>query len=1088
MSSDINSITNRKMTRMALVNWGPYEQPDIIDISDFTLLVGMNGAGKTMSMDAIAFTLYGIKDFNAAAKNDGETRMNRRNLIKIIHGSTRSADRPYLRPDEVISWCIIEFYDRKRGKYFLCGQVSESRDLTSCKTWRFVLDDCRIEDFKFRSDDGSEIYGRGDCLYKGSHVRLDTFQERTNGLKQIAKALGIPGNFAKVSGVIKKTMALRPDADINRFIADSILDEKEGSNEILASLRSMQDNYAAAAAELDRVEKERDALKNANDAADAYLAASRRYTISSMKNSRKKVFDAEAGIRAKEKEKKEKEADRAGIDERIAFLRRRCDVVQDDMMQEYNASGLSSFDTLENKTRNDIERAHADEDVLLSKETDLLRFKTGAKDALSLFGDDPEAGKIAAQLDRNSPDERRDAFRAFEGFKERNIESLRRKKYDAEKQRDSLSCMIADKNKKIKDLENDILSFPKDHAEAKRRLETYFEQKGKNVPVKFAVELIRSVKDIEWQRAVETLIGSRRFNIIVPAEYADEAYGFFKREKIFGVPVVMTNVLKDEEIREGTAAAMLDIINNDARRFFARIIGNVQLADSEQQVKEFAAERKPSITKDGTYSSGHSRSVSRPAEKLYIGKDAVRIQLAEARQQLRALKMKHMGSVRLVKEYSRKTKALDDIYLDYARYDFEAPEKLCAVRQKISSLKKELRELEARTADIRTAYVRKKEELDAVRKDLEREYQKAGAAENAVVSIEEDIRKLEGYRTSSLEDYRVLCDRYPDYEFEIEGEIARARKNDKPFDGASDRTVADNESNMKKALVSMEQLQKICCMMRGEKNLELSSGPDKIPVFRKMFADLDNVRIEECREAVRVQKDRLRMGLIQNFIARLSEQIDNANKEKHKKNRILSRMRFGQQRYQFKIEPCREGAMQLFYKIKEELDSAMSPEALASMLDVDTELNETVLEFLDVILKDIDSTKYTDYRNYLKCDMRIEEDNNMSYDLSTKAGESSNGEKQTPYLIILAVSLCTLYPNSEDVAKVCLMDEAFAAWSGDRIAQMISYFKENGFQVIFAAPDSMFNTVSRYMDTVVTCVKAADSPYAFYCDGSVLKD
>ena len=117
------NAANRKMTRMALVNWGPYEQPDIIELSDFTIFTGMNGTGKTMSMDAVAFALYGIKDFNAAAKNDGETRMNRRNLIKIIHGSTKSADCPYLRPDAVISWCIIEFYDSLTHKSIVLNNI-----------------------------------------------------------------------------------------------------------------------------------------------------------------------------------------------------------------------------------------------------------------------------------------------------------------------------------------------------------------------------------------------------------------------------------------------------------------------------------------------------------------------------------------------------------------------------------------------------------------------------------------------------------------------------------------------------------------------------------------------------------------------------------------------------------------------------------------------------------------------------------------------------------------------------------------------------------------------------------------------------
>ena len=1080
------STANRKMTRMVLVNWGPYEQPDIIDLSDFTIFTGMNGTGKTMSMDAVAFTLYGIKDFNAAAKNDGEIRMNRRNLIKIVHGSTKSADCPYLRPEAVISWCIVEFYDSKRKKYFLCGQVSESRDLSSCKTWRFVIDDCRIEDFKFRSDDGTEIYSRGECTCKGIPVRLDTFQEKGNGLKQIAKAMGIPGNFQKVAGVIKKTMALRPDADINRFIADSILDEKESSNEILASLRTMQDNYTEATAELERVEKERDVLKRANDAADEYLSANRKLIMSRIKNAYRKVSDADTGILEKKKEVSERGSDLERIKLEADALEKLQETARSEMMQIYNSNGLAAVDAINSGRENTLRQLERDEKDLISEETDVMRFKQAAKDSLRAFEGDMEAAGIVKLLDSASPDDLRRAFRMLEGFKDEHVETIRRKQYDAEKYRDEIYEQISSANSELRALSSNTPIYPKIYADAKKRIEDHFAENGKNVPVKFAVELIRGIKDEKWQTAIETLLGKRRFSIIVPAEYEDEAYDFIKSEKIYGVEIVMTSILRDEEIRGGTAAAILEIVNNDAKKYFGRIIGNIWLADSEQQVKEFAKEKKASITMDGTRSSGYSRSVSRQEKILYIGEDAVRIQTAAVRQKIRGLNAKHAESLKRIKELKAKTGSLDALHFEYGRYDFEASIKLTEIRKKIASVKKEIEDFREETADVRAEYKKKEEEYNSIRKQALDKAGECGAVSGKIEEIRKEISELEKSREQAKANYDALCREYPDYEFEVIGEIEKAVKAGRPPEGSSDKAVSDNALSADQKKSEMERRQEECCRMRGEKNINLLIGPDKIPVFRKMFADLDNVRFEECREAVRTQKDRLRHGLIQNFIARLSEQIDNANKEKNRKNRILSKMRFGQQRYQFKIEPRREGTMKLFYKIKEELDGAMSPEALTAMLDVDTQLNDTVLEFLDVILKDIDSTKYTDYRNYLKCDMRIEEDNSMSYDLSSKAGESSNGEKQTPYLIILAVSLCTLYPDSSDVAKICLMDEAFAAWSDDRIGQMISYFRENGFQVIFAAPDSMYNSVSKYMDTVVTCVKSSDSPYAFYCDGTVL--
>ena len=70
----VRAKTGKTATRMVLVNWGPFEQPDTVNFTDLSMFVGTNGSGKTMSMDAVAFCLYGISDFNASAKKNGEQK------------------------------------------------------------------------------------------------------------------------------------------------------------------------------------------------------------------------------------------------------------------------------------------------------------------------------------------------------------------------------------------------------------------------------------------------------------------------------------------------------------------------------------------------------------------------------------------------------------------------------------------------------------------------------------------------------------------------------------------------------------------------------------------------------------------------------------------------------------------------------------------------------------------------------------------------------------------------------------------------------------------------------------------------------
>ena len=186
----------------------------------------------------------------------------------------------------------------------------------------------------------------------------------------------------------------------------------------------------------------------------------------------------------------------------------------------------------------------------------------------------------------------------------------------------------------------------------------------------------------------------------------------------YGIEIVMTSILRDEEVRKGTAAAALDVVNNDARKYFNRIIGNIWLADSEQQVKEFAKEKKASITRDGTRSSGYSRSVSRPEKILYIGEDAMRIQTAAVRQKVRSLNTRHAESLRRIREFKAKSGSLDALHFEYGRYDFEASQELAETRKKIASIKEEIKNFREETADIRAEYEKKKEEYNDIVQNL----------------------------------------------------------------------------------------------------------------------------------------------------------------------------------------------------------------------------------------------------------------------------------------------------------------------------------------------------------------------------------
>lgn len=73
-------------------------------------------------------------------------------------------------------------------------------------------------------------------------------------------------------------------------------------------------------------------------------------------------------------------------------------------------------------------------------------------------------------------------------------------------------------------------------------------------------------------------------------------------------------------------------------------------------------------------------------------------------------------------------------------------------------------------------------------------------------------------------------------------------------------------------------------------------------------------------------------------------------------------------------------------------------------------------------------------------------------------------------MCILAASLIQYYPRDRICARIAFIDEAFAALSGERIEQMVNYFEQNGFQVIYAAPPSKISSIGSYINSTISLV------------------
>ena len=284
------------------------------------------------------------------------------------------------------------------------------------------------------------------------------------------------------------------------------------------------------------------------------------------------------------------------------------------------------------------------------------------------------------------------------------------------------------------------------------------------------------------------------------------------------------------------------------------------------------------------------------------------------------------------------------------------------------------------------------------------------------------------------------------------------------------RTVDDWETQKKNAASTLEKLHFDYCRINGQDSLFV--GVSCIQHYRDEYRNLANVKIEEAQLRLEEQSRKLQSAFASDFVAELDAAIRDAKEEIDKINRELRVLPFGADTYCFKMEerPDRKLFFDICRRMKEYIDN---PEYYLNSIKDDEAAERELQDFLDIILSEEDESEYTDYRKYFTYDMKItskQGDDIVTADYSNKQGSASNGEKQTPYFIILAASLMQCYPKQKCCARLAFIDEAFSALSKERIEQMVKYLEDNDFQVIYAAPPEKINSIGKHIQSTISLI------------------
>ncbi len=1065
------SQKNRKTaTKLLLINWSRF-QNITVRLEGSTLFAGVNGSGKSTILDAMTYLLTGNTQFNKAAKDRDRT------VAGYVRGDTKSnGEDRYLRKDAIVSYIAMEFWSPIENMYLVAAVGMESANESDVVSSWFVCRDTRMEEINFCRTEEKKLYVTPlrQLVVKGNKIKSSDFMGRDKGTEQVLRTLGLRCDVKKYRAKLLKMMAFNPENNINQFIQECVLEP--GKVDSLKELREQKEHFEKLRESYQDLQAGKEKLEEIERRTQDYEKKERMLGI-------RELMLLYQEVRGKEEEKEEEERKQQNLKQRLQSLEQQKEDIKEQLKyamerlqaaesNELFSSMRASIRTMENhlsELMHQIEK-YEEETLRLKKPQQIL---TGKLSWMLEEG-------IAADADRVylrnlaeagfSENKKNALFQQLCTFVSGKKELLQDERVHLKDDENKLAAEMDALSEQLARLESNRLIEPGLITEAKALIARELEKRGIHTEIRTFAELVQDILNEDWRMAIETFLGNKRHHIIVEGKYCHQALEILHDNKIMTATIVLTDKLPDTRVTPGSAAEQLEIPNIYGRRYANYLLNGIHLC---HDLRELHDHPKGGMMQDGTLAKSYAVSLMNMKDtRVCLGSKAVELQKKAVLRRQRELDQLLPAMREKRFQVTEKLKHIEEIVWRTDAYQFSAPDLLAERLDERRKTEQEIERVKS-NPDFTTALEeqqRAKVYHDQVMKRNDVNTADTGVCREQIAKSEEQLKRLAGEIYVTQQQYESECRKHLEWKRPMLEEYEKLRKR---HDGArviKDKTVMDLRNEVGKSRQDMENAQLDYCKIT---QIDLyQRGPAYIPFYREQYRNIANVKIEQVRTQLDEQSKRLESAFMNDFVAEINETVTEAKLEIEAINRELKQIPFGNDTYRFVMKEKADRGV--FFRICRRLQDYMgSPEVYMNSLRDDEEMEHDIQEFMSVILEEEDETEYTDYRKYFSYDMEIISNQGkaqVTADLSKKQGSASNGEKQTPYFIILAASLLQYYPGQNCCARLAFIDEAFSALSRERIEQMVKYLETNGFQVIYAAPPEKISSIGQFIDSTASLV------------------
>ncbi|MGN1266849.1 MAG: SbcC/MukB-like Walker B domain-containing protein, partial [Dorea sp.] len=689
---------------------------------------------------------------------------------------------------------------------------------------------------------------------------------------------------------------------------------------------------------------------------------------------------------------------------------------------------------------------------------------------------------------------------------ERLMEGLRDIQEELEDQRQEADAELRkikreekEAREELKALKQGKKAYPRELEEARYELRNRLHEKlGKFVNVQILADML-DIKDERWHNAVEGYFGNNKLLLIVEPEYAKVAIDIYQKmdKKRFSRAAVLDTerLLEDEHpVREGSLAEEVKAKEPYVQAYVNFFLGNVKKCESIEELRDCRIGITPDCVLYHSYRLQHINPENY-TRRAYIGETSMRQRIRRLEEKCEKLQAQRLPLQEELEEI-RKTMQLEMLHQpveDYLGW-FADVRELSGKERKKQQLVEKMRVLQDESV---AAWEKEKKDIQL------KQDEKKGILQKVQEEIWTNQKEIEKFKEELIQTESVLAEQsqklavykeagnYEVYENEFQNYLSGKRSSN--YEYLKRQKIAERYPLQEAEEKSYQLLvEKRSSYLRNYPNRTFSTVLKDNKAYDSLLASLECDNLESFKESAKEQARSAVEHFKDDFIFKIRSAIREAYQRKDELNRIISKLDFGKDKYQFVITK-NKGADGKYYKMFMDDALQIHPSQLTDSMDNqlnmftmshEDQYGDLMNELINIFIPPENATKeeleeakrnmdkYADYRTYLSFDMQqiVRGDKDMTIGLSKMIKKNSGGEGQNPLYVALLASFAQVYKinlttkvQRNPTIRLVVLDEAFSKMDAEKVASCISLIRGLGFQAIISATN---DKIQNYLENV----------------------